>query len=237
MSKIISVLGHGNVYDVYEKHLRPDNVETYEFKDFTVTYLGDTTKHIIETKNIIQETVTLDTFVDGLVFLTYVETKGGTEEEQNDPNTIKIFTDGACTNNGYKNSKAGIGIVIPKLNIEVSEKLSGEKLTNNIAELTAILRGLKIAKVKKLNSIQIISDSMYAINCVTNWWPKWEKNNWFLGKNKPVKNVEIIKEIVALIKQLNVTFKHIKAHQKDPQIYSDAYYNNIADKLASGPIN
>ena len=52
---------------------------------------------------------------------------------------LNIYTDGACSNNGKKNAKAGIGIYFGENDDRnISERISG-KQTNNCAELRAIL--------------------------------------------------------------------------------------------------
>ena len=55
-----------------------------------------------------------------------------------------IYTDGACSNNGGKNARSGIGIHFSEKNKtklkDVSERLYGKKTSNNLAELSAILK-------------------------------------------------------------------------------------------------
>ena len=65
------------------------------------------------------------------------------------------------------------------------------KITNNTAELTAILECLKLLK-SELKYI-IVSDSKYSINWVTVWYKKWEKNNWMTYTGKSVFNQKLIK--------------------------------------------
>jgi len=68
-------------------------------------------------------------------------------------NTIYIYTDGACINNGKKEAKAGIGIYFGKENPNnVSRELHGDNLTNNIAELTAIIEAILIIKSLKYSN-------------------------------------------------------------------------------------
>ena len=64
---------------------------------------------------------------------------------------FQVYTDGACTNNGKVNAKAGIGVfwsnqigsAANKLN--VSEPAKGNKATNNTGEIQAITRSIEIA--------------------------------------------------------------------------------------------
>ena len=59
---------------------------------------------------------------------------------------IIVFTDGACSKNGYSNACAGLGVYFgenDKRNF--SEKIEG-KQTNNVAELSAIYKALIIVE-------------------------------------------------------------------------------------------
>ena len=99
-------------------------------------------------------------------------------------NAIHVWTDGGCIPNP---GPAGIGVVIVdgKDRKEISEYLGMG--TNNIAELTAIVRGLESVP-DKTRPIVVYSDSQYAIGLLT--------QNW-----KPKANVELVMELRSLIKQ------------------------------------
>jgi ribonuclease HI len=81
------------------------------------------------------------------------------------PGAIIAYADGACSGNP---GPAGLGVVIidgPK-RVELSEYL-GEK-TNNIAELTAVLRAL--GEVEPDRAMMIYTDSQYTIGVVQKGW-------------------------------------------------------------------
>ena len=62
----------------------------------------------------------------------------------NDNDEILVFTDGSCSNNGFSNAKAGIGVYFSEDDSRnVSKKIEG-KQTNNTAELSAIIEVFKI---------------------------------------------------------------------------------------------
>jgi ribonuclease HI len=110
----------------------------------------------------------------------------------------------------------------------VSEGLEGPRQTNQRAELTAILRALQI--MPKHQSIEIITDSSYSINCCTVWVKSWVKNNWKTSTGKDVENRDLVEAIKILLdgrKELNVetTFTWIKGHDNNPG-------NEAADRLA-----
>ena len=90
-----------------------------------------------------------------------------------------VYTDGACSNNGKPNAKAGIGIYFGPHDVRnVSESLDiNQKQTNNVAELKAIAKTYKIIynDLKDGKHICVVSDSEYAIKCVTTHGAKCAK--------------------------------------------------------------
>ncbi|HTE54651.1 MAG TPA: ribonuclease H [Kofleriaceae bacterium] len=94
--------------------------------------------------------------------------------------SIIVYTDGACHGNP---GPMGIGVVILDRGQrrEVSEFL-GEG-TNNIAELTAILRALElIPPADRERPVLVHSDSSYALGLLSKGW-------------KPKKNVELVDQL------------------------------------------
>ena len=148
-----------------------------------------------------------------------------------------VFTDGSCINNGKKNSYGGYGVFFSKNNVKnVSQKMSG-KVTNNKAELSAILEALKLLTPEL--KYYIVSDSEYSINCVTKWFRGWEKNNWKTSKGTPVLNRDLIEPIIIALRVLNVKFLHVNSHLPKPDDKSGMEYklwygNKMADELAVG---
>ncbi|KAK8107742.1 uncharacterized protein PG998_009755 [Apiospora kogelbergensis] len=109
----------------------------------------------------------------------------------------------------------------------VSERLEGDLQTNQRAELTAILRALE--QVSDDQDVRILTDSKYSINCVTEWYVKWEKNGW-KTQNKEVKNrdlIELVREKIDDRDSLgtDTLFQWVKGHANDPG-------NVAADQLA-----
>lgn len=171
---------------------------------------------------------------------------------------ITVFTDGSATNNGSTRATGGIGVYFQEttmhkynVSIETKEALKelipsysfiNWKVTNNISELTAILKTLKLMEqeLKNKTDITIKSDSMYCINSLTLWYIGWKKNGWINSSNKKVLNREIIQEIVdkfILPYKSQITFIKVKAHSIEPPKsspkYQDFYGNYMADKLAT----
>jgi len=157
---------------------------------------------------------------------------------------IIVFLDGSSTvyknNNGIK--FGGIGIHIKNMDeYNISIPLIGKEVTNQKAELIACITAIKLCKkISNNNKIILYSDSMYTINCVTKWASEWEKNGW-KRKTGEILNLKYIKELYEIVKGINIEFKHIKSHQKEPNrdsIEWDLWNgNNIVDKLAINAMN
>ena len=146
----------------------------------------------------------------------------------------KVYTDGACSNNGRINANAGIGIYFGKNDDRnLSKKIEG-KQSNNTAELLAIIETYSKIKSDLDNGkiITIVSDSEYAIKCATSYGEKMEKKDYMLKKDKEIPNKELVKIIYNLYKnEENIRWKHIRSHTglKD----EDSLGNEEADKLAN----
>ena len=144
-----------------------------------------------------------------------------------------VYTDGACSNNGRENAKAGIGIFLGQDDQRnVSEPVEG-KQSNNTAELIAIIKTWPIIKQDILNSkkVTIVSDSVYAIRCASSYGEKCSNQGW----KKDIPNKYLVKIAFEIYHdQQNVQFMHIKAHTSNLDIHSLG--NDGADKLANKAI-
>lgn len=133
--------------------------------------------------------------------------------EPSSPDTIHVWTDGACQGNP---GPCGVGVVVID---GKTRKEHGEYLghgTNNIAELTAVLRGLDLVGDTK-RPVRVYSDSSYSIGVLSLGW-------------KPKVNQELIAEIkdrIASFRELK--FVKVKGH-------SGIAENERCDQLATGAI-
>ena len=130
-----------------------------------------------------------------------------------------IYTDGAYSS---VKDQMGIGIVILKNDRPILEysKMFSEG-TNNKAEVAAMIIGLRLIK-NPIDSLTIISDSMYCIGCASLGCASL---GWKRKKN--VKLWEEFDKQFERVKQLcpSIEFKHVKGHSGDK-------WNERADKLA-----
>ena len=88
--------------------------------------------------------------------------------------------------------------------------------TNNLGELTAILRLLE-ATAETGEELRVLADSQYAINVVSKWRLGWKKRGWTKADKKPIKNLELIQEIDRAMEGRRVTFEWVKGHAGAPR--------------------
>ncbi|KAF2728187.1 ribonuclease H-like protein, partial [Polyplosphaeria fusca] len=132
---------------------------------------------------------------------------------------LQIWTDGSSLGNGQLGAVGGVGVYFGANHPQnISEPLNGERQTNQRAELTAVKRAIDIAPLDR--DVQIITDSNYAIKCVTEWCQKWRVNNWKNSGGKNVENKDLIEPILDRIDVRNLAkaqteFKWVKGHSTD----------------------
>ena len=144
---------------------------------------------------------------------------------------IVVYTDGACQKNGTKNAIAGFGVYFgenhPK---NTSQRLTGT-VTNNIAELSAVICALKLLAPDYGKKIGIYTDSTYVLLCTSSYGDKCKKKGW----DPEIPNIELVKEAHTLVKEHNITMVHVTAHTLKCDIHSNG--NREADKLATQSLN
>jgi len=140
---------------------------------------------------------------------------------------VSIYCDGACEPNP---GNAGSGIVVYRKSklAELWYGLYRPMGTNNTAELNALYHALRMAEaeIKSGNTVEVCSDSAYAINCIRTWAPSWEKKDWKkLGGE--IKNLEVIQDCYAIYRRIEKKLKltHVAAH-----VGTEG--NELADRMA-----
>ncbi|XP_050460117.1 ribonuclease H1 isoform X2 [Cataglyphis hispanica] len=138
---------------------------------------------------------------------------------------VNVFTDGACSSNGYKNARAGIGVWFQDNHpLNVSRPVEGRP-TNNMAEIQAVTVAARQAKKAGIKKLKINTDSKFLISCITQWMPGWKKRGWKTVDNKPVINKTELLEMERELKSLTIAWNHINGHV-------GIHGNEMADKLA-----
>jgi ribonuclease HI len=142
---------------------------------------------------------------------------------------IYVYTDGSFIRGHH--DIAGYGIHIPLKNISLGLPLLNQKITNNRAELTAIIDSFKYLDENDLKKkICIFTDSQYSIYIMTGTGERYEKNG-FKQNGKSVPNIDLIKKALELIRKYNIVMLKVRAHTNLNDIHS--INNDIVDKLAS----
>lgn len=132
-----------------------------------------------------------------------------------------VYADGSSN---LSRAIAGYGVYwgTPEDSRNVSEYVAG---TNNIAELTAILTAAKALDVADMPAI-IVTDSKYAMDCVTRWYRGFQTRDWVTVAGTPVLNADLIRETHAELQiKPNITLFHVRGHVGHAG-------NEAADKLA-----
>ena len=140
-------------------------------------------------------------------------------------NTVYIFTDGACRGNP---GEGGWGSILQSDSHEKEISGYSKETTNNIMELTAVIRSLQV--LKKSCNIILTTDSKYVQNGITTWIHNWKKNGWKTANKKNVKNIELWKELDFLSNQFEINWNWVKAHSTDK-------LNNEVDLIAREAAN
>lgn len=128
---------------------------------------------------------------------------------------ITLFSDGSSLGN------PGFGGYCAILKYKDKEKIvSGSKanVTNNQMELKAVIEGIKA--VKEPCEIEIVSDSTYVLNSVSEWLESWIKKDF-----KNVKNVDMWKEYLKISSKHKIKTTWVKGHAGHTE-------NEKCDKIA-----
>jgi ribonuclease HI len=151
--------------------------------------------------------------VEGISRASQAAPPSRTAQDRLPANAVEIWTDGACSGNP---GPMGIGVVVID---GAKRREAGEYLgvgTNNIAELTAIERGLELAAEARRagpRPLRVYTDSSYAIGVLSKGW-------------KAKANQELIARVRRLLATLpGVEFVKVAGHAGVPE-------NERCDELA-----
>lgn len=138
---------------------------------------------------------------------------------------IDIFTDGACRGNP---GIGGWGALLRYGTIE--KKLYGAEAytTNNRMELTAVMMALRA--LKRPCYVNIVTDSQYVKNGMTQWMADWQKNHFYTKSKKPVKNIDLWQALSDLANLHQIQWHWVKGHSGHPE-------NTLVDNLANQAID
>ncbi|MGV1101019.1 ribonuclease HI [Thiovibrio sp. JS02] len=135
---------------------------------------------------------------------------------------VEIYTDGGAR---FNPGPGGYGIV-QLYNGERVERCGGFRLTtNNRMELMACIVALRELEHRD-KPVTLYSDSSYVVNGISKGWARsWRKRGWIKADRQPAVNPDLWGELLALVDELEVTFRWVKGHSGHP-------LNERCDELA-----
>lgn len=135
---------------------------------------------------------------------------------------LVIYTDGACSGNP---GPGGWGVVMFHGSKQKELKGGDPDTTNNRMEMQAVIEALKAIKPSWSGKTVLFSDSTYVLKGLQEWMPGWKKRGWKTAAKKPVKNVDLWKELDELAAARKIDWRWVKGHAGD-------FGNERADALA-----
>jgi ribonuclease HI len=122
---------------------------------------------------------------------------------------IEAYTDGSCLGNPGPGGWAYLINKDPKI-----ENFGGKDITtNNVMEMTAIIKVLEKCLELGITSIRVFTDSNYVRMGLTEWSKNWERNGWKTSSGGDVKNKEEWVKMIELMRKFDIVdIKWVKAH-------------------------
>lgn len=124
-----------------------------------------------------------------------------------DKSTVVVCVDGACSNNGTPDARAGLGVYFgPASPHNASETITGVQ-TSQRAEIRAAVHALEIVRRVLLDdtsirTVVVVCDSRYVVQGVTELVFRWKENGWKTSSRQPVVNSADFQELDELIDEL-----------------------------------
>ncbi len=140
-------------------------------------------------------------------------------------NKVEIYTDGACRGNP---GPGGWGALL-MYGDERKEIFGGElETTNNRMELIAAIFAL--ASLKRSCDLTLYTDSKYVMTGINEWIKGWKAKGWQTAAKKPVKNVDLWKQLDQQTQRHSIKWVWVKGHAGNEG-------NETADQLANRGID
>lgn len=134
---------------------------------------------------------------------------------------VQLITDGACLGNPGPGGWA----CILRFGEKKKEMFGSEpRTTNNRMELKAAIVGLEA--LREPCEVEVVTDSQYVKNGITQWIHGWKRNGWKTAAKKPVVNQDLWTELDHLASKHKLEWTWTKGH-------ADHDDNNRCDELAT----
>lgn len=144
-------------------------------------------------------------------------------KEEEIPERIEIYTDGACLGNP---GPGGWGVVV---NLGGGKEISlfgGEaQTTNNRMEIMAALKAAEYLFAQEKKEAVLYTDSNYVMLGITKWINNWKKNGWKTANKEPVANADLWQKFDEVNSKVKIQYRWVEGHSGNPG-------NEKCDKLA-----
>ncbi len=136
-----------------------------------------------------------------------------------------IYTDGACSGNPGPGGWGALMVARNGNSVLKERELCGgaADTTNNRMELQAAISALEA--LERPSKLTVVTDSAYVKGGVTGWIHGWKRNGWKTSARKPVKNVDLWKQLDEAQARHKISWEWVKGHAGHPE-------NERADELA-----
>ena len=114
--------------------------------------------------------------------------------------------------------------------LNVSEVVSGDKHSNQVAEIQAAKAAIEIATDLEFDGLKIYTDSRYVYMGITSWINIWKRNGWRTIEGRPVANQMEWEELQSAVDYFqeycgDIKWNKVRAHDGN-------FGNEQADRLA-----
>jgi ribonuclease HI len=139
-----------------------------------------------------------------------------------------LYTDGSC--HTQRKNGAWASIIFVKGEKIILEGVATDT-THQRMELTAVIKALEYLQHNKLTDqrIMVYTDSQYVADLLKRK-DRFIRMNYLTKDSKPIRNVELVKDLLKLMEKLPVYFTKVKAHQQESST-EDSRLNREVDLL------
>lgn len=138
---------------------------------------------------------------------------------------IEVYCDGSSKPNPGRGTAAYVILEGNKILNEATFSL--EDSTNNIMELTAVIKALEHINIHyKDHRVYLYTDSQYVQLGITSWLANWKKRGWKTSANKQVSNKALWQELDKLYSKVTVHFQWVRGHSGNTW---NTYVDNLCE--------
>ena len=135
-----------------------------------------------------------------------------------------VYTDGACAPSNPGPSAWGVVLHAPGGHDDAEHHGFIGQGTNQIAELTAAIEGLR--RTPEGAVVELVCDSQYVLKGLSEWRTGWERRGFKNSKGEVIANLALWKRLFALADARKVATRWVRGHNGHA-------HNERADELAN----